>query len=242
MPEALPETADVETSSDDYARRFAGPVGEWFLGLQERSTLELLAGEPGGARILDVGGGHAQIAPALVRAGFDVVVLGSAPECAERLRPALGPRCRFEVGNVVELPYAERSFDVVVCFRLLPHVEAWRKLVGELCRTARRAVVIDYPSSRSVNVAADALFSWKKRIEKNTRPFKLFRPGEIRGALAEHGFGVAASRPQFLWPMALHRAIGSPWFSKAVEAPPRVLGLTARFGSPIIVAARRELI
>ena len=31
---AFPETADVETSSDDYARRFAGPVGEWFLERQ----------------------------------------------------------------------------------------------------------------------------------------------------------------------------------------------------------------
>jgi hypothetical protein len=27
----FPETADIETSSDDYARRFAGKIGAWFL-------------------------------------------------------------------------------------------------------------------------------------------------------------------------------------------------------------------
>ena len=35
--------ADVETASEGYARRFAGPVGAWFLEIQARLTLELLA-------------------------------------------------------------------------------------------------------------------------------------------------------------------------------------------------------
>ena len=34
------EDADVESSSELYARRFAGPVGQWFLELQARLTLE----------------------------------------------------------------------------------------------------------------------------------------------------------------------------------------------------------
>jgi len=71
------EDADVETSSDAYARRFAGPLGEYFLEVQSRLTLDLLAPWPG-ARVLDVGGGHGQTIGALVESGFDVTVLGSA--------------------------------------------------------------------------------------------------------------------------------------------------------------------
>lgn len=38
----LAEAADIETSSDDYARRFSGGVGRWFLETQTRLTLKLL--------------------------------------------------------------------------------------------------------------------------------------------------------------------------------------------------------
>ena len=37
------EDADVETSSDAYARRFAGSVGAYFLKVQAEATLELPA-------------------------------------------------------------------------------------------------------------------------------------------------------------------------------------------------------
>ena len=43
------EDADVESSSETYARRFDGPVGQWFVDSQTRITLECLAGLPAGA-------------------------------------------------------------------------------------------------------------------------------------------------------------------------------------------------
>ena len=51
------EEADVTTSSADYARRFAGGVGAWFLEVQAKATLDLLAPWPG-ASVLDVGAGR----------------------------------------------------------------------------------------------------------------------------------------------------------------------------------------
>jgi 2-polyprenyl-3-methyl-5-hydroxy-6-metoxy-1,4-benzoquinol methylase len=240
MSGGFPETADVETASEDYAQRFSGPVGAWFLELQSRSTLELLSPLGRGARVLDVGGGHAQLTPALVDRGYEVTVVGSAPACAERLSAWLADgRCRFEVANVVDLPYGARSFDAALCFRLLPHVTAWEALVRELCRVARRAVVVDYPSSRSVNVLAGGLFAAKKRFEGNTRPFVQYCPAEIERAFLVHGFRVTATRAQFLLPMVLHRTIGRVGVSKALEAPGRATGLLRLLGSPIIVRAER---
>jgi hypothetical protein len=79
------ENADLETSSTDYARRFAGPVGEWFLAVQTRATLELLAPWPR-ARVLDLGGGHGQIAGPLLAAGHEVTIYGSEGACGEAVQ------------------------------------------------------------------------------------------------------------------------------------------------------------
>jgi SAM-dependent methyltransferase len=240
-PDGLVEDADISTSSDDYARRFAGPVGEWLREIQTRVTLDLLAGLPKGASVLDVGGGHAQIAPPLIDAGYSVTVVGSDASCGARLKPWTDHgRCRFDVGNLRSLPYADRSFDAVVCFRLLPHSVAWTGLVAELCRVARRSVVLDYPSTRSVNVLSEQLFSLKKGFEQNTRPFILFTPGEIGSAFRELGFTVRAAKPQFLLPMVVHRMVKSPALSRVAEAPGRMLGLTRWFGSPVIIRADRN--
>jgi SAM-dependent methyltransferase len=235
------ENADVETASADYATRFAGAVGQWFLAAQASGVLQLLKHLPPQASILDVGGGHAQVAPALIEAGHQVTVVGSHPSCRTRLAPWIeAGQCRFEVADLQALPYGERSFDVVVCFRLLPHSIDWTRLIGELCRVANDSVLLDYPSTRSINVFSDQLFRLKRRIERNTRAYALFSPRQVQEAFQQHHFRVSAERPQFLLPMVLHRWAGIVTLSRLLEAPGRLLGLTAWFGSPVIVRADRQ--
>lgn len=229
------EDADVETASVDYARRFAGAVGAWFLEVQARLTLELLRPWPG-ARVLDVGGGHGQLTGPLVEAGFDVTVHGSRDVCRDRVREWVDHgRARFEVGNVLALPFSDRSFDVVLSYRLLPHVTQWAALVGELTRLATRAVIVDYPTRRSVNAVADAFFGLKKGVEGNTRPFTVFRDHDVEAAFVERGFQRTARRPEFFFPMALHRGLGTAPLSRALEGAADALGLTRGFGSPVIL-------
>ena len=239
--ESLREDADIGTSSDDYARRFAGEVGRWFVATQSRLTLKLLQALPAGASILDVGGGHAQIAPPLIEAGYEVTVVGSDPVCSARLEPWIAQgRCRYQTVNLQRLPYPEHSFDAVVCLRLLPHSIAWTGLIQELCRVARRSVVLDYPSSRSANAFSTRLFRLKRAIELNTRHFLMFTPRQIDSAFREQGFAVREERPQFLLPMVLHRLTNHASMSRIVETPGRLLGLTRWFGSPILIRADRR--
>jgi len=229
------EDADVETSSEGYAQRFAGPVGAWFLDLQARTTLELLAPWPR-ATVLDVGGGHGQLAGPVAAAGYEVTVLGSDPVCGERVRAlADAGQVRFTSSDLLALPWPDRSVDVAMAFRLLPHTSRWRDLIAELARVARRAVVIDYPTRRSVNAVSSLLFGLKKGVEGDTRPFRVFRDAEIRGAFAASGFIPSARRPQFLLPMALHRAMGTATASRVLEGAARVGGLTRALGSPVIL-------
>jgi SAM-dependent methyltransferase len=237
------ETPDIESSAEHYARRFAGSVGAWFLAVQAQATLDVLRSLPARLRILDVGGGHAQLAPVLVDAGHHVTVVGSTRECGARLKPwTRDGRCRFEVGDLQRLPYADRSFDVAISFRILAHVRAPERLIGELCRVAGRSVVVDYPSSRSANVIADRLFALKLKVEADTtRPFDVIAPAAIAGYFGRHGFDVAEMRAQFLLPMALHRALRSAALSRALEAPGAAVGLRRLFGSPIITRADRRM-
>lgn len=235
------ENADVETASDDYASRFSGSVGAWFLAEQARATRALLAEVPRGARVLDVGGGHAQLTPTLLDAGYEVTVLGSEPAANRQLAPYLSRGAvRFEIGNLIALPYPDRAFDAALSFRLLPHVAAWRTLIAELCRVSRRCVVVDYPSTRSLNAIGGGMFGLKQSVEGNTRSYTLFTPEEIAAAFAASGFRVSGTRPQFLMPMVLHRMLGSAALARAIEAPGLWLGLTRAFGSPVVLRAERS--
>jgi SAM-dependent methyltransferase len=239
-PEAVLPSPDVETSSEAYARRFSGAVGAWFLEAQARLTLSLLARWPR-ARVLDVGGGHAQLTGPLADAGYDVTVYASEAICAARLRPWLDAgRVRFQVGHLDRLAVADRAFDVVVCYRLLPHVERWRELVGELGRVARKAVLIDYPTRRSLNAVAGPLFALKRGVEGDTRPFTVLADGDVRAALDAAGFAVTARRGEFVLPMALHRAVGAAALSRAAEGLLGLFGLRRALGSPVILRAERR--
>jgi len=230
----FPETADIETANADYANRFAGPAGAWLLEVQSDRLQDALRGLPAGGTALDVGGGHAQTAPVLVEYGFSTTVTGSAPSCQERVPESIP----FQIANHLDLPYEDRSMDVVISFRLMPHCDRWPELVKELCRVADKRVIVDYPAKQSVNFLADALFGLKKNVEKNTRTFTLFSHREVREAFETEGFTVKR-HPQFFWPMVLHRMLKRPALSRALEAPARWLGLTALFGSPVVLEARR---
>ncbi|CAN7274381.1 methyltransferase domain-containing protein [Phenylobacterium sp. LjRoot225] len=239
--DAVAEWADVETSSEAYANRFAGAAGEYMLSVQEQCVLELLADLPPGSSILDVGGGHAQLTGPLLRRGFRVTTLGSSTACALRLQREISTGAvQFRASDFSRLPYADESFDAVVSVRLIPHVDDWTGLMQEFCRVARRTVVIDYPTFKSLNLLSVASFHIKRAIEKNTtRTYRSFWPREIAHAFQAGDFAVRATTPQFVLPMALHRLTkGAPLLQK-IETLARRIGLTQHFGNPAVVRADR---
>ncbi len=234
------ETADIETATAAYAARFSGAAGDFFLARQTALTLELLSDLPG-ARVLDVGGGHAQIAEPLVRQGFAVTVTGSDESCRQRLDQCLAAGSFvFQRCDNLHLPFADRSFQVVTAFRLLPHVERWQKLLSELCRVAANCVVVDYPDRRSTNILYGQLFAAKKKMEGSTRPFTLFTRAEIATEMAAGGFTSPRFRPEFLLPMVLHRKLNNRGASSLLEKFFAASGATRLFGSPVIFRADRR--
>ncbi len=230
---------DIESSSDAYARRFAGPVGAWFLERQAEGVTALLR-PLGRLRILEVGGGHAQLTASLLAEGHRVTVQGSEESCAARLRRTVSEHAVPFIASPLErIPVESGAFDAVVSIRMMAHVDDPPRFVAECARIARQAVLLDYASKRSANFLSDLLFEWKRGVEKDTRVFRSFDDGEVRALLAAHGFHPAGAVRQFFWPMALHRAHKSATAGQALEGCARALGLSRVLGSPVLALFRR---
>ncbi|MFC1497780.1 class I SAM-dependent methyltransferase [Verrucomicrobiota bacterium] len=234
------ETADVETASHDYARRFSGAVGEWMLGIQENIVLNILNPTPGSS-ILDIGGAHGQLAIPLCREHYPVTLLSSPGADKEKFSAAIEKGvCKFQSGNVITAPFPDKSFDTTISFRLLAHCSRWPKLISELCRTAKHSVIVDYPTSQSFNRIAPALFKAKRKIEGNTRAFRLFTHKEISGEFEKHGFHINRLEKEFFLPMVLHRTLKCKGLSALMENFFKITGFTRLWGSPVIVEMTRK--
>ena len=229
------ETApDVASSSDDYATRFNGPVGQWFLEIQNQGTQRhLRTVQP--CRVIDVGGGHGQSIELLLELGHQVTVTGSHSSCASRLESYLASnRIRFEICPLTQLPFDDASHEVVISYRMLTHLEDWRGFIRELTRVSSHRVIVDYPTQRSFNCLNDWLFSWKKGVEHNTRRYHVFREQEVIEAFKAEGFRLRSRYAQFVFPMALHRAHKMKFLAAGLEGLCRMLGLSHLFASPVI--------
>ena len=229
------QKADIETSSEDYARRFSGKIGEYLLNVQTKITLTLLNYRQN-IKILDVGGGHAQIAVPLIHAGYNITVIGSDDICKQRLDKYLNENCfKYKTCNLLDIPFNDKSFDIVTCFRLLTHEENWKIQIAELCRLAKIAVIIDYPDIKSFNILYKFLFSMKKKYEGNTRTFRNFSRKELIEEFNKYGFGDPIFRAEFFLPMVIHRALKSVKLMGRLEKIFYCIGLTKHFGSPVIL-------
>ena len=229
------QKADIETSSEDYALRFSGEIGKYFLDVQTRITLDLLKLWPN-AKVLDVGGGHAQIAAPLVNAGYNVTIVGSDKSCRARLDKFLKQEdFEFLSCNLLDLPFENNRFDVVVAFRLLTHEKNWEVQISELCRVAKFAVIVDYPDIRSFNIFYNLFFSLKKKLEGNTRTYRNFSRKIIIDEFRKNNFINAVVKPEFFLPMVVHRTVKNIFILKKVEKLFNISGITKLFGSPIIL-------
>jgi ubiquinone/menaquinone biosynthesis C-methylase UbiE len=238
--------ADVASSTEDYARRFSGSVGAWLLERQSQLLRALLARVVSPPSVpyslVDVGGGHGQIVRAFAQARQpSLTVLGSDSSCSQRITDLINEnRVRFESGDLLHAPLADRSYEVVTCIRLLPHIDEWKALIGELCRISKDAVIVDYPPRASSNIFYPLLFALKSKLEGNTRTFTLFSHREIDEAFAAHGFTLAAREGQFFFPLVLHRILKSTFISNFLETPARWLGLHRFLGNPVLALYRRS--
>ena len=66
----------------------------------------------------------------LLEHGYGLTIFGSDFSCGDRLKRLYGDlNYQFQAGSLLALPYAERSFDVVISYRLIAHMTQWREVM-----------------------------------------------------------------------------------------------------------------
>jgi ubiquinone/menaquinone biosynthesis C-methylase UbiE len=223
------------------AMRFSGPIGRLIADTQEERIAAFLA-PVDGRRILDVGTGTGRAAIALAKRGAIVTGVDASAEMlavAERRAKEAGAAVTFARGDAHRLDFPDRAFDSVVCLRVLMHTPDWRASLRELCRVASARVVFDYPSLYS----AAALQAVVRRVTQKMNPaveaYRVFSPGAVARVLADAGFRVTGQHRQFVFPIALHKRVGSEAWTRRVEGAMERAGLMRLFGSPVTVVAER---
>lgn len=237
---------DIETASEGYRTRFEGPVGEYLLNTQAEAVLSLFppAGSPAPLKVLEIGGGHAQLAPHFLAAGHEVWIQGSSGAALSRIRElesAFPGRLHTIESPIYSVPFEDSFFDVVASVRVTAHVPALGDILREWTRLARQRVVFDYPPLESFNVFYPLLFSIKKVIEKNTRTFEIYRSAIVKNELGKLGWKVTAENRQFFFPMVVHRALKNASLSAKLERLAAAARFTSFAGSPAVVAAEPVL-
>ena len=221
--------------------RFSGPIGKLVAETQARQIVEGLT-PLAGRTVLDVGTGTGRAAIVLAKAGAAVTGVDASREMlavAERRAREEGVTVTFAPGDAHRLDFPDRSFDTVVCLRVLMHTPDWRASLAELCRVAARRVVFDYPSLYSAAAIQAAVRRVTHRFNPSVEAYRVFAPSAVSGALAAAGFRVLRAHRQFVLPIALHKAINSAAFTSAVEGALTSAGVMRLFGSPITVIAER---
>jgi ubiquinone/menaquinone biosynthesis C-methylase UbiE len=233
--------ADAANAQSFDARRFGGPIGD----LVARGQADVLAGMLGdveGRRVLDVGTGTGRAAFLLAAAGAQVTGVDASEQmlsiARERARHEQAPIV-FQTGDAHELEFPPRSFDLVLSLRVLMHTPRWRQCIAELCRVSDRAVILDYPALCSTALLQSAARQALHRFGLSSEPYRVFSDSVIRSELARHGFRIAAMHRQFVLPIAVHKAVGSPKFTRTAEGWLAQAGLLRLFGSPVTAYAER---
>jgi len=111
------------------------------------ACIDRIAADLVGESVLDVGCGTGYLLhvlagrrPEMAYTGVDFMI-----DDATRARAA---GIRFEEANIERLPFADGSFDTVICTHVLEHILEFRAALSELRRIARRRLIIVVPQER----------------------------------------------------------------------------------------------
>ncbi|MGB5091992.1 MAG: class I SAM-dependent methyltransferase [Parvibaculum sp.] len=161
-------------------------------------TIDLNAlGLRDGQRALDLGCGagrhvhamyyHAQCHVVGVDLGFEDVkrtraVFESCPDMDPHTKRAYS----LGVGNALSLPFADATFDKIICSEVLEHIPDYKQAVAEIDRVLKPGGTL----AVSVPRAWPEKICWMLSDDYHNEPgghVRIFRESELKGAIAERG-------------------------------------------------------
>jgi ubiquinone/menaquinone biosynthesis C-methylase UbiE len=237
-PPIFQTTRCADQYDDD---RFGGSFGRELQNLE----LTLYTGLIGTSRqVLDVGAGTGKLSLGWLRDGRAVTSADFSRQMLEVTRRKAaqeGLSARPVVADIHALCFRDAAFECTASSRVLMHVRDWQQAIRELCRVSRSAVVLDFPPTVSA-AGADA---WRKRRAPGRQgefreAYQTFTLREVTRELQRNGFTVTRVNRGFFLPVAWHRKLDRPAWSRWIEKAVGLCGLVRLFGAPVTLRAVRR--
>ena len=171
----------------------------------DSERLGIIAGliPPGTRSILDVGCGNGKVTDYL-QEGFTVTGLDLS---ATALRQVSSPVVR---ASAAAIPFADRSFDAIVCTELLEHLPppAYSQAREEIARVAGHAIILELPNAQQLSHGAERCSRCGTRFHANHH-YRSFYGHNTYSLPDFRGFALTAIRystsPQFRYNPVLLR-------------------------------------
>lgn len=190
---------DVREGADP--DHYRGEAAEHYLEerLQQKSwhieqdiVRSMLSTFPDGATVLDVPFGTGRFVDMYLHKRMKVYGLDISQDMLNIARKTLGEsydQCRIQLGTAESLPYEDKFFDLVVCFRFfgLISFDMARKVLAEIHRVARDLVIIRVPV-RMEGTQERSNPKGREAVQGN------LLEGELISMFGEHGLHLRESR------------------------------------------------
>ena len=191
---------------------------------------------PAGASVLDAGCGEGVLSLLLAErgvasTGMDLSVPNIQAARTEAARRGVGHLATFMQGDAESLPFADKSFDVVVSSHVLEHLPDFDKGAQELARVARRRIIVALPTC--LNAAAAAVLGgdygfWQfSKRSLTALPWGCLRIlGNIFGEGVQEGYAGDKELPhiwRYPWVMRARLERGTRWRIIRFEASTLVI-------------------
>lgn len=192
------EFFDGEAAEFEISRPHGQPrLYRWLMGEKFRRSISGLEEFLPGATVLTVCGGSGMDGEFLARRGAAVIAsdisVGAAIRTQQRAA-RFGVPIVALVADAERLPFAARSVDVVYVHDGLHHLSDPLVGLAEMCRVARRCVMVTEPARAAVTAVAIRLGLALETEEAGNRVERV-TARQVCDVLVAHGFGsVAANR------------------------------------------------
>jgi ubiquinone/menaquinone biosynthesis C-methylase UbiE len=192
-PQPLGNHFDKYATTNPVARRlvarFLADVTALYRSVRARSVLE-------------VGCGEGKLAHHLLRHAPRPDRFVACDLSLERLPADLDPLLERREATIYDLPFPDRSFDLVVCCEVLEHLERPALGLTELARVARRAVLLSTPWEPVWRVLNLARGRYLLDLGNTPGHVQHFSRGELL-ALAGSALRIVETRRPLPWTVVL---------------------------------------
>jgi SAM-dependent methyltransferase len=132
------------TSSNLRKHTSGNPLQRWLLKRFHDTAADLID-RTRPRSVLDAGCGEGFAMRYLLHSPDAAVVGMDGSLGALQVASSINPERGFAVGDLLELPFPSRSFDLVICMEVLEHLEQPDRGLAELCRVSHRWLLLSVP-------------------------------------------------------------------------------------------------